>query len=169
VVTQNPANTCRSFGDAALEAIPLESDFGHFRMVTFDTIFRAGAAAIVPGTDDGLPGPIRHIMKYRATTKLFSAAALTSLALLVSSGAGAFEERERAADQQLRHSVESALSADPYFYGAHVTTSVENGNVVLRGFVFSDWDLRDAIRIATRAAGGRRVVDDLTIEVGGRR
>ncbi|HZE43081.1 MAG TPA: hypothetical protein VE058_04835 [Steroidobacteraceae bacterium] len=35
--------------------------------------------------------------------------------------------------------------------------------------VFSDWDLRDAIRIATRAAGGRRVVDDLTIEVGGRR
>jgi osmotically-inducible protein OsmY len=101
--------------------------------------------------------------------KLLSAAGLTGLALLASSGAGAYEERARAADQQLKDNVDYALSSDPYFYGAHVIASVENGNVVLRGFVFSDWDLRDAIRIATRAAGGRRVVDDLTIEVGGRR
>jgi osmotically-inducible protein OsmY len=108
-------------------------------------------------------------MNYRATMKLFSAAALTSLALLAASEAGAYEERDRVADQQLKRNVDNALSSDPYFYGAHVTTSVENGSVVLRGFVFSDWDLRDAIRIATRAAGGRRVVDDLTIEVGGRR
>jgi osmotically-inducible protein OsmY len=113
-------------------------------------------------------------MKYRATMKLLSAAGLTGLALLASSGAGAFEERAydgraSAADQQLKDNVDNALSSDPYFYGAHVIASVEDGNVVLRGFVFSDWDLRDAIRIATRAAGGRRVVDDLTIEVGGRR
>jgi osmotically-inducible protein OsmY len=101
--------------------------------------------------------------------KLLSAAALTGLALLASSGAGAYEQRERAADQQLKDNVDNALSSDPYFYGAHVIASVEKGNVVLRGFVFSDWDLRDAIRIATRAAGGRRVVDDLSIEVGGRR
>jgi osmotically-inducible protein OsmY len=130
------------------------------------------------GTNDGLPGQINEptaraaskaIMKYRATMKLFSAAGLTTLALLASSGAGAYEEPERAADQQLKRNVDTALSSDPYFYGAHVTTSVKNGSVVLRGFVFSDWDLRDAIRIATRAAGGRRVVDDLTIEVGGRR
>jgi hypothetical protein len=110
-----------------------------------------------------------NIMKYRATMKPFSTAALTGLALLASSGAGAYQERETAADRQLQDNVDNALSSDPYFYGAHVIASVENGNVVLRGFVFSDWDLRDAIRIATRAAGGRRVVDDLTIEVGGRR
>jgi osmotically-inducible protein OsmY len=115
------------------------------------------------------------IMKYRATMKLLSAAALTALALLASSAAGAYEARAGtearagAADQQLKDDVDNALSADPYFYGAHVITSVENGSVVLRGFVFSDWDLRDAIRIATKAAGGRRVVDDLSIEVGGRR
>jgi osmotically-inducible protein OsmY len=113
-------------------------------------------------------------MKYRATMKLLFAAGLTGLAYFASSGVGAYEVREsavrdRAADQQLQDKVDNALSSDPYFYGAHVITSVENGNVVLRGFVFSDWDLRDAIRIATRAAGGRRVVDDLTIEVGGRR
>lgn len=73
------------------------------------------------------------------------------------------------ADEQLRNKVELALREDPYFYDAHVTVSVEHGDVILRGFVFSDWDLRDAIRIATKAAGGRRVVDSLSIEVGGRR
>jgi osmotically-inducible protein OsmY len=35
--------------------------------------------------------------------------------------------------------------------------------------VFSDWDLRDAIRIASKAAGDRRVVNNLTIVEGGRR
>jgi osmotically-inducible protein OsmY len=101
--------------------------------------------------------------------KLLSTAGMITLALLISSGVGANEERARVADQQLKENVENALSADPYFYGAHVSTSVENGDVVLRGFVSSEWDLRDAIRIATKAAGGRRVIDDLTIELGGRR
>jgi osmotically-inducible protein OsmY len=56
------------------------------------------------------------------------------------------------------------LHADPYFYDRHVTVSVEKGAVVLSGLVFSGTDLRDAIRIASKAAGNRRVVDDLTIE-----
>jgi osmotically-inducible protein OsmY len=108
-------------------------------------------------------------MKYRATMKLLSAAGLMALALLASSGVGASEERASAADEQLRDRVDTALSSDPYFYGAHVIVAVEKGSVVLRGFVLTDWDLRDAIRIATRAAGGRRVIDDLTLELGGRR
>jgi osmotically-inducible protein OsmY len=108
-------------------------------------------------------------MNYPARMKLLCATALTTLAILASSGVGANEERARLADQQLKENVENALSSDPYFYGAHVNTSIENGDVVLRGFVSSDWDLRDAIRIATKAAGGRRVIDDLTIELGGRR
>jgi osmotically-inducible protein OsmY len=124
--------------------------------------------------------------KYRSTRKLPSASFLTGLAVLVW-GAGvvqnaavaqerlptamvipATQERARTEDQQLRDKVENALRSDPYFYGAHVNVSVENGSVVLQGFVFSDWDLRDAIRIATKAAGVR-VVDNLAIEVGGRR
>jgi osmotically-inducible protein OsmY len=40
---------------------------------------------------------------------------------------------------------------------------------VLHGFVFSDWDLQEAIRIAGQAAGDRRVIDDLSIQQGGRR
>jgi osmotically-inducible protein OsmY len=73
------------------------------------------------------------------------------------------------ADEELRNRVQAALHSDPYFYDQHVGVSVENGVVVLRGFVFSGWDLRDAMRIARRAADKRLVVDDLSIEVGGRR
>jgi hypothetical protein len=39
----------------------------------------------------------------------------------------------------------------------------------LGGFVFSDWDLRDAPRIARKAAGDKPVIDNLSIKLGGRR
>jgi BON domain len=73
------------------------------------------------------------------------------------------------ADEELKERVQAALHADPYFYDQHVTVSVEKGVVVLHGFVFSDWDLQEAIRIADQAAGHRRVIDDLSIKQGGRR
>ena len=72
------------------------------------------------------------------------------------------------ADGELETRVRAALHADPYFYDEHVTVSVEHGAVVLRGFVFSGLDVQDAIRIASKAAGNRRVVDDLSIERDGR-
>jgi len=73
-----------------------------------------------------------------------------------------------AADEKLRKQVKAALHADPYFYDKHVRVSIENGNVVLRGFVFSDWDLRHALSIARQAAGEKTVVDNLSIKEGGR-
>jgi osmotically-inducible protein OsmY len=72
-------------------------------------------------------------------------------------------------DEELKERVKAALHADPYFYDEHVSVSVEQGAVVLRGFVFSDWDLQEAIRIAGKAAGDRRVIDNLSIKQGGRR
>jgi osmotically-inducible protein OsmY len=66
-------------------------------------------------------------------------------------------------DEELGKSVQAALHADPYFYDRHVSVSVDNGAVVLHGYVSSDWDLRDAMRIARKVAGPRRVVDDLRI------
>jgi osmotically-inducible protein OsmY len=66
-------------------------------------------------------------------------------------------------DEELGKSVQAALHADPYFYDEHVSVSVDNGAVVLHGYVSSDWDIRDAMRIARKAAGQRRVVDDLRI------
>lgn len=68
---------------------------------------------------------------------------------------------------ELERRVRTALHADPYFYDEHVTVSVEQGAVVLRGFVFSSLDLQDAMRIARKAAGDSRVVDDLSIELNG--
>jgi osmotically-inducible protein OsmY len=72
-------------------------------------------------------------------------------------------------DGELEKHVKAALHAAPYLFDEHVTVSVEGGAVVLRGFVFSDSDLQDAIRIASEAAGDRRVVDNLSIKEGGRR
>jgi osmotically-inducible protein OsmY len=75
---------------------------------------------------------------------------------------------ESSTDEELARRVAAALHADPYFPDQHVTVSVEKGAVVLRGFVFGDWDLERAIRIAGRAAGNRPVVDNLSIKEGGR-
>jgi hypothetical protein len=84
-------------------------------------------------------------------------------------GAARADTPNPAADEALRQRVTTALHSDPYFYDEHVSVSVENGVVVLRGFVASDWDLQDALRIAGKAAGDRRVIDDLSIEQSGRR
>jgi osmotically-inducible protein OsmY len=70
------------------------------------------------------------------------------------------------ADDELRKHVKTALHADPYFYDEHVTLSVENGSVVLSGFVFSDWELQDVLRIAGKAAGNSSVVDNQSINLG---
>jgi osmotically-inducible protein OsmY len=72
-------------------------------------------------------------------------------------------------DEELAMRVKGALHAAPYLYDEHVAVSVEHGAVVLRGIVFSDSDLFEAIRVADKAAGDRRVVDDLSIERNGRR
>jgi osmotically-inducible protein OsmY len=88
-----------------------------------------------------------------------------SASVTISSTQGA----DRLSDEKLRKRVKDALHSDPYFYDEHVTVSVENGAVVLRGFVSTEWDLRDAVRIASTAAAHRRVIDNLSIEQGGNR
>lgn len=78
------------------------------------------------------------------------------------------EGAEWVTDENLRKRVKAALHADPYLDDGHVTVSIEKGVVVLRGFVFSDWDLGDALRVARKAAGDRPVIDNLSIKEGGR-
>src|ERR1700722_18324132 len=55
------------------------------------------------------------------------------------------------ANAELGERVKAALHDDPYFYDKHVTVTVQRGDVVLGGFVFSAWDLQEAIRIAGKA------------------
>lgn len=100
------------------------------------------------------------------------AATLCAYLGIVLCGAAATANAEKVysiADADLRDSVQFALHSDPRFYDAHVQVTVDHGVVHLRGLVFSDWDLRDAMRIASKAAGDRTVVDNLTIVEGGRR
>jgi osmotically-inducible protein OsmY len=89
--------------------------------------------------------------------------------LLCGAAAAAAPQVYSIADADLRDSVQFALHADPYFYDDHVQVSVDHGVVHLHGLVFSDWDLRDAMRIASKAAGDRRVINNLTLVEGGRR
>jgi hypothetical protein len=86
----------------------------------------------------------------------------------VSVAASTTQGADWVANEKLRKQVKAALHADPYFYDRHVTVAIENGDVVLRGFVFSDWDLRHALSIARKAAGDKTVVDNLSIKLGGR-
>jgi osmotically-inducible protein OsmY len=72
------------------------------------------------------------------------------------------------ANAELQHRVAAALHAQCYFVDRHIDVSADGGVVVLSGIVFSDWDLRDALYTARKAAGGRPVVDSLSIEEGGR-
>jgi osmotically-inducible protein OsmY len=87
----------------------------------------------------------------------------------VSIAASTTQVADWVADEELKKRVKAALHADPHFSDEHVAVSVEQGVVLLRGFVFSDWDVRAALRIATEAARGRPVVDKLSIKQGGRR
>jgi osmotically-inducible protein OsmY len=102
-----------------------------------------------------------------------SAGAQNAISPVVSRSASVADSATHASgsvtDDELQQRVKTALHTDPYFYDEHVTVSVEKGDVVLRGFVSSDWDIRDAIRIAGKAAGGRRVIDNLSIKLGGSR
>jgi osmotically-inducible protein OsmY len=111
-----------------------------------------------------------HAMNISYTKRILAICAYLGLAAYgLAASAARADAPNVAADQELRQRVTAALHSDPYFYDEHVSVSVENGVVVLRGFVASEWDIRDALRIAGKAAGDSRVVDDLSIEQGGRR
>lgn len=67
-------------------------------------------------------------------------------------------------DAQLAARVKTALDVSPSFYAEHVDVSIENGDVVLNGFVQNNRELLDAIDIATKAADGRKVINLLSIK-----
>ncbi len=79
------------------------------------------------------------------------------------------QQASPASRRELKERVKTALHVDPYFYDRHVTVSVENDAVVLRGFVFSQEDLLDALRIARSAAGDKPVINQVTITLGPRK
>jgi osmotically-inducible protein OsmY len=77
---------------------------------------------------------------------------------------GANQRMARGADSDAAAKVKSALSSNPTFDGKHVNVAMDNGNVVLSGFVQSSQAVEDATRIATKAAGDHKVVNHLSIQ-----
>jgi hypothetical protein len=67
--------------------------------------------------------------------------------------------RER--DAALAAKVEQALQNDPYLFTDHVSVSAENGVVRLEGVVTDPFEMRQMLRIARRAAGKRRVINEI--------
>jgi osmotically-inducible protein OsmY len=65
---------------------------------------------------------------------------------------------------ELSRRIRAALDAEPYFYDRHIDVTLEGDDVVLSGVVFSAWELQNALRVARKAAGNRRVVDNLSLE-----
>jgi osmotically-inducible protein OsmY len=62
--------------------------------------------------------------------------------------------------------VKDALHANHFLLDRFIKVSFENGAVHLRGLVFSDWDLREAMRVASAAAKPTPVINELDIESG---
>jgi hypothetical protein len=70
-------------------------------------------------------------------------------------------------DLELQDQVESAMRSNPYFPDEHVTVTIKDGVVTLHGFIYDEWDLRVAMRIARKIPGVKRVVNDMEIVLGG--
>jgi osmotically-inducible protein OsmY len=69
----------------------------------------------------------------------------------------------READAALTAKVVQVLMDDPYVLADHISVETDNGVVRLRGFAQDASDLRRALRLARRAAGGRRVVNEVEL------
>ena len=71
----------------------------------------------------------------------------------------------READAEITAKVEKALEDDPYLFAPHIDVVTENGVVRLQGIATDPADMRQALRLARRAAGGRRVINAIELWV----
>jgi osmotically-inducible protein OsmY len=68
------------------------------------------------------------------------------------------------ADAATLAQVKSALNSSSGVETRHINVSMAKGDVVLTGIVQNSRALLDAARIASKAAGGRKVVNNLSVE-----
>ena len=67
----------------------------------------------------------------------------------------------RLADEALTAKVVQVLKDDPYVFADHISVVTDNGVVRLQGIATDAWDLRRALFLAQRAAGKRRVLNEV--------
>ncbi len=76
-------------------------------------------------------------------------------------------DAQRQEDREIADRVETALSADRELYARHIHVQVNNGVAHLGGYVWTEPDMQEAVRIAELVDGVHRVVDDLELELNG--
>jgi osmotically-inducible protein OsmY len=94
-----------------------------------------------------------------------------ALLMVASISACAFGPRksdaQRAEDKATADRVQAALDGDRQLYARHITVSADSGVVSLGGYVWTQPDLEEALRVAEGVQGVSKVVNDLELERGG--
>ena len=67
-------------------------------------------------------------------------------------------------DEAIAAKVEAALKQNPYIFSDHVTVTAKNGVVTVAGVVNDVNDLLAILRVARRAAGKGRVVNEIEFQ-----
>jgi hyperosmotically inducible periplasmic protein len=75
-------------------------------------------------------------------------------------------EAQQQADNETANRVQLALNTDKVLYARHITIRADNGVVVLGGYVWTQPELLEAIRIASDVPGVAKVVDRIEIDRG---
>jgi osmotically-inducible protein OsmY len=108
------------------------------------------------------------ILKTRAATAALAVAVVMATACVaaqaqspLSSSDSAQTTQDRGGDMASR--VKRTLHADPALNDKHIDVSMQNGKVVMTGFVLTSTDMVKAIRAAGKAAGPKNVVNKLTV------
>ena len=76
-------------------------------------------------------------------------------------------ESEKQVDKETADRVLAALNADEDLYAQHISVHADRGKVRLTGYVWTQPELLEALRVAGLVPGVTGVVDDLELERGG--
>jgi osmotically-inducible protein OsmY len=67
-------------------------------------------------------------------------------------------------DEAVAAKVEAALKQNPYIFSDHITVTAKNGVIIVGGIVNDLNDLLAILRVARRAAGKGRVVNEIEFQ-----
>jgi len=107
-----------------------------------------------------MPTVVNRIL--RAAT----AAALLCAAVACAAGPRKSEAQQQA-DSETANRVQFALNTDKELFARHITVRADDGIVVLGGYVWTQPELLEAIRVAGLVPGVTKVVDRIEIDRGG--
>jgi osmotically-inducible protein OsmY len=76
-------------------------------------------------------------------------------------------EAERQVDRETADRVQLALDNDTGLYARHISVRADGGVVSLGGYVWTQPDLDEAMRVAAAVPGVKKVIDDLELQRNG--